>query len=60
MTLRELIDRLEKLSRNGKNDDLGVCANGDDGMIDMDVVDASIDRFVGSVEEYEYVRLDLK
>ena len=60
MTLRNLINRLEQISRNGKNDDLDVYAWGDEGMIDMDVVDASIDRFVGSVEEYDFVKLHLQ
>jgi len=59
MTLRELIDRLEELSKNGRNDGLTVHAVGDDGMIDMDVTSAWIDRFVGPVEVYDYIKLDL-
>lgn len=37
LTLRQLINRLEKLSEYGKNDDCEVHAVGNDGMIDMDV-----------------------
>ena len=60
MNLRELIDRLEDISRYGKNDHLPVTAYGDDGMIDMDVVDVRVDLFSTSNEEYNFVRLDLK
>ena len=60
MTLRNLINRLEQISRGGKNDDFDVIAWGDDGMIDMDVVDVSVDRFVGSVEEFEYVKIHVQ
>ena len=60
MTLRELINRLEELSRNGRNDNMPVFGYAEDGMIDMDVVGAWIDRFVSSNEEYEYVKLDLR
>ena len=60
MNLRELINRLEDISRYGKNDHFPVTAYGDDGMIDMDVVDARVDLFSTSNEEYNFVRLDLK
>lgn len=57
MTLRQLIDRLEKLSEYGKNDDLDVHATTDDGMIDMDVDGAN---FIYSTFSENCIELDLK
>ena len=59
MTLRELINRLEVLSKKGKNDNLLVHAVGYD-EVEMDVTNAWINRFVGSVEEFEFVEIELK
>lgn len=62
MRLREMIDRLEYISFYGRNDNLEVHGVGDDGMIDMDVVDANIvhesdcNNFTGK----DYVELELR
>lgn len=58
MTLRELINRLEVLSKKGRNDNLPVHAVGYD-EVEMDVTNAWINRFVGSVEEFEFVEIEL-
>ena len=54
-----LSSRLEVLSKKGKNDNLPVHAVGYD-EVEMDVTNAWINRFVGSVEEFEFVEIELK
>lgn len=57
MKLRELIDKLDKLSRYGRNDTLEVHAIGNDEMLDMDIVDA---RIVSESDNTNYVELKLR
>lgn len=62
MKLRELIDKLDTLSRYGRNDTLEVHAIGNNEMIDMDIVDARIVSEGDSTnyESCDYVELKLR
>jgi len=62
MKLRELINKLDVLSRYGRNDTLEVHAIGNDEMIDMDVVDARIVQESDSTnyEGCDYIELKLR
>lgn len=62
MKLRELIDKLDVLSRYGQNDTLEVHAIGNDEMLDMDVVDARIVSESNSTnyEGCDYIELKLR
>lgn len=64
MKLRELINRLEQLSHNGKNDNMhvevwsqteGDVVDGNDSGYELRA--AVINKFVSSNEEYEYIEL---
>ena len=64
MKLRELINRLEKLSHNGKNDNMDVEAwsesEGDVydlNRLGLSVTNAYIDRFSSANDEYEYIQI---
>lgn len=59
LTLRELINRLEKLSMGGKNDNLPVSMDiGDYGDYqEVSITGAYIDRFESSNDEYDYISL---
>ena len=59
MKLREMINRLEELSHNGRNDGMEVHAVSLDEMIDVDVRGAWLDRFVTENDEYEYVKIEI-
>jgi hypothetical protein len=59
MKLREMINRLEELSHNGRNDEMEVHAVSLDEMIDVDVRGAWLDRFVTENDEYEYVKIEI-
>ena len=59
MKLREMINRLEELSNNGRNDEMEVHAVSLDEMIDVDVRGAWLDRFVTENDEYEYVKIEI-
>ena len=55
-TLRELINRLEKLSKDGRNDNLPVSVDiGDDQ--EVSITGAFIDRYESSNDEYNYISL---
>lgn len=56
LTLRELINRLEKLSKDGRNDNLPVSVDiGDDR--EVSITGAFIDRYESSNDEYDYISL---
>jgi hypothetical protein len=56
LTLRELINRLERLARNGKNDNLTVSVDiGEDQ--EVSITGAFIDRYESSNDEYDYISL---
>lgn len=59
MKLREMINRLEELSHNGRNDGMEVHAVSLDEMIDVDVRGVWLDRFVTENDEYEYVKIEI-
>jgi hypothetical protein len=59
MNLRELINRLEELSHNGRNDGKEVHVVSADEMIDAGVRGVWIDRFVTENDKYEYIRLEI-
>ena len=63
-TLRELINRLEELSRNGKNDDLNVEVCEGESLDQFnctigDVRGAYIDTFSTENNEYNFIRIDI-
>lgn len=62
MKLRELIDKLDALSRYGRNDTLEVRAIGNDEMLDMNIVDARIVSESDSTnyEGCDYIELKLR
>ena len=60
LKLRELINRLESLSHNGRNDNMTVCAVSRDEMYDVSVLDACIDRFVTENDEYDYIKIEIE
>lgn len=56
LTLRELINRLEKLSKNGRNDNLPVSVDiGDDQ--EVSITSAYMARYESSNDEYDYISL---
>lgn len=56
MTLRQLIDRLETLSQNGRNDHLEVqIENPFDEYQNTHAANAFIDRYVSSNHEYDFI-----
>ena len=58
MKLREMINRLEELSRNGHNDGMEVHVVSEDGF-DVEVKGAWIGRFSTENDEYEYVEIEI-
>lgn len=64
MKLRELINRLEELSKNGRNDnmDVEVFSNEHNDIIDGNeigdaVTGAYISRFITSNDEYDFIQI---
>ena len=64
MKLRELINRLEELSNNGKNDnmDVEVWSESEGDVYDLNrlglsVKNAYIDRFCSPNDEYEFIQI---
>lgn len=56
LTLRELINRLEKLSKDGRNDNLPVSVDiGDDQ--EVSITGAYVDRYESSNDEFDYISL---
>lgn len=57
--LRQLIDRLEILSKGGRNDDMPVRVVNEETDIDEPVTGAYIDTFATSNEECDFIRIEL-
>lgn len=62
MKLGELINELQKISYYGQNDNLEVHGVGNEGMIDMDIVDAYIvpESDCNNFEGCDYIELKLR
>ena len=65
MKLRQLIDKLEELSKNGKNDNMDVeCwSSGDGDIIDGNeysnsIIRVGINRYVSPNDEYDYIMIE--
>lgn len=59
MRLRELIDRLEKLSNGGKNDSMEVLVEDEQETVESMVNDAYINRYSSENDYYEYITLQI-
>lgn len=58
LTLRELINRLEKLSMGGRNDNLPVFVDiGEGDYQEVSITGAYIDRYESPNDEYDYISL---